>query len=98
MVHVTHRVEMVRYAIDNLHESWTSPDGSVALLRDRDTATWRAVVDRVQVIDPDILNGTEGALRMEPQGPEDALMTAGSARALAARLALQEHLHLIFVE
>lgn len=98
MVRVAHRVELVQHSIDDLHEGWTSPDGSVALLRDRGAATWRAVVDRVQVIDPEILNGSAGALRLEPEGPEDALMTAGTARALAVRLALQEHLHLVFVE
>ncbi len=89
-----HRVEIVRYSHhDDGTEAWTSPSGSVRLIRRRGEDVWRATIDRYEVIDAQRLNG---ASAFEPRDLSDAAMVGTSAQGLSRILAMQEGIHLLF--
>lgn len=88
-----HRIHVVTRSIDDLHESWCSPDGAVVLMRDRGQREWKAVIDLVVVADADRVNGM---VAIQADGEVDATMRAGDPATLAQRLARQERVHLVF--
>ncbi len=84
-----HRIHALQHCLEEQHESWSSPDGCVVLLRQRGQKEWRAVVDVVLVTDAERVNGP---LTWD----EDPAMRAPTAHELAAKLAKQERIHLVF--
>ena len=85
-----HRVEVLAWSQDGKHESWSNPNGSVIFLRKHGHLKWRAVVDRIQVIDVERMNSGRGMYTAQT-----CLLEALSAQGLAQLLALQEQLHAI---
>lgn len=91
----SHRIHVVHHILDDQHESWCSKDGDVVLMRPRGQRHWKAVVDAVVVTDAERLNGPL-AYEARPGEEPDATMLDPSPEGLAHRLAMQEHVHVVF--